>query len=133
MNDIYELLKSGMTAEEIAAEFTQSLNDAETRIESERLEAERLAEAKREEAARHQRHEEKRKDFAQVIYSFLSAIGKHYPELHLDMDLSEEDCASLADLAIMVIDLEALKASRPKVNKPTPDEVFADFFKSLGM
>ena len=72
MNDIYELLKSGMTAEEIAAEFTQSLNDAETRIESERLEAERLAEAKREEAARHQRHEEKRKDFAQVIYSFLS-------------------------------------------------------------
>lgn len=142
MFNVYDLMKSGMSAEEIAAEFTQNLNDAETRIEAERIEeARRREEAKRADAEKAAARNAKREDFAALASLFFHTIGKHYPNIAGEAtELTEEECLALADLIILAIDLEAMRMSM--VSEPT-DEVkpvkeskvdpFAAFFKQFGL
>lgn len=142
MFNVYDLMKSGMSAEEIAAEFTQNLNDAETRIEAERIEeARRREEAKRADAAT---RNAKREDFAALARLFFDTIGKHYPNIAGEAtELTEEECLALADMIILVIDLEAMKMSLTfePVNPVDKDEPikkskvdpFAAFFKQFGL
>lgn len=142
MFNVYDLMKSGMSAEEIAAEFTQNLNDAETRIEAERIEeARRREEAKRADAEKAAARNAKREDFAALAALFFNTIGKHYPNIAgEETQLSDEECLALADLIILAIDLEAMRMSM--VSEPV-DEVkpvkeskvdpFAAFFKQFGL
>ena len=134
---IYNLLASGRSAEDIVAMFTNSINDAEKRLELERQELK----AREEEAAKRKELEAtKRADFMEVVESMLSTIGKHYPDLAIEV--TDEVCGPIADLIIMSIDLEGLRGKRHisldvkpvKVKMAGTDkDVFAKFFEQFGL
>lgn len=134
MVDIYELLKSGRTSDDIVAEFTRNLNEAEIR-----LEMERQAEAK----AAEERAAAKAADFRECVKKFMLAVGTHYPEVGVNTeDVSDAVCDAIADLVIMALDNEANRAKvKVTARKKLPvdmkimstDDIFADFFKTLGI
>ena len=149
MFNIYELMKSGMSAEEIAAEFTQNLNDAETRIEAEKAEDARLAEEARlaVEAARAEQVA-KEQEFEEAIGALLCTIARHYPELGADAEeITDESVAAMTNLVLMLLDLEAMKSHKPRIKvevkdakngkpatlKEMPVDPFAAFFKQFGL
>lgn len=134
MVDIYELLKSGRTSDDIVAEFTRNLNEAEIRIEMERQ-----AEAK----AAEERAAAKQSDFRNCVKVFMQAVGTHYPEVGIDTeDMNDAVCDAIADLVIMALDNEANRTKvKVTARKKLPvdmkimstDDIFADFFKTLGI
>ena len=149
MFNIYDMLKSGVSAEEIAAQFTQNLNDAETRIKAEEAEEARLAE----EAARAERERldaaaAKDQEFEEAIGDLLRVIARHYPELGVDvLDITSESVAAMTGLVLMLLDLEAMKSRKPKVKaevknaktgkpvvvKEVSVDPFTTFFKQFGL
>lgn len=146
MFNIYDMLKSGMSAEEVAATFTQNLNDAEAKIKAEEAEAARLAEeAARAEQARIDAQAAKRQEFEEAVGDLLCAIARHYPELDVNIeDIASESVSAITDLILMLLDLEALKGRKPKIKvevkngKPAtltevPADPFAAFFKQFGL
>lgn len=129
--NIYEALRSGRTSEDLVKDFTNAMNEAEERV---RREDEEAAAA---EAAKATAANEKRTAFANAIKSTFDAISTYYPQYA--EELTEEDYLGLADLVISLLDLEAVKYTvKPRVvkkKKPvarSSDDVFEDFFKSLG-
>ena len=149
MFNVYDMLKSGVSAEEIAAQFTQNLNDAETRIKAEEAEEARLAEeAARAEQERIDATAAKEQEFEEAIGDLLRAIARHYPELGADvMDIIGESVAAIASLVMMLLDLEAMKSRKPKIKaevknaktgkpvvvKEVSVDPFATFFKQFGL
>ena len=141
--DIYEQLRAGAKPEDIANAFAAQLNEAEARIKAENEEAARKAAAAKEaEDAKVQKAE----DVKNIIYSFGEMLETHYPELGFKAeDLDEQTLDSLAAIVIMLLDIEVMKHTatvrvKPvKVNKSielrktNTDEVFEEFFKSLGL
>ena len=132
--NIYDELRNGLTAEELVANFTAQLNEAEARIKEEDAEKARLAneaEAK----------ERKLADFTAAVDAFATAVETHYSHLLDGEALSEEDKGELAGLIIMLLDMEAFRGrpvrvkakvkSEPKTK--STNDVFAEFFKSLGL
>ena len=144
MFNIYDMMKSGMSADEIATMFTQNLNDAEAKIKAEEAEAARLAEeAARAEQERVDKVAEKRAAFAVVAEDLMRVMAAYYPELM--EDIPEGTADAIADLVIMTLDLETLRTNRPKVRvqiknakdgkAATIKEVdpFAAFFEQFGL
>lgn len=130
--NIYEALRSGRTSEDLVKDFTEAMNEAEERVRREDAEAE---------AAKATAANEKRTAFANAIKSTFDAISTYYPQFNREdgEELTEEDYLGLADLVISLLDLEAVKYTvKPRVvkkKKPvarSSDDVFADFFKSIG-
>ena len=138
MTDIYELLKSGKSADEIAAEFAAQLNDAQARVKEEQAE-----EARQAEIAKQAKAQAKRVDFADVVHDFFCAIGYHYPELGIhEEEITDELCNAMADLAIMAIDMEVAQKVKvkTKAKKVLPVDIkvktadpFAAFFEQFGL
>ena len=137
MTDIYAQLKAGVSAEELAAQFSAQLNEAETRIKAE--EAEKAREAEEREAAAI----EKREAFAELAANCITTIGTYYPELGVDpIDVSYEKCMALGDLIIMTLDLSNFAVVRQEC-KAEPKEVetvklkthdpFGLFFSKFGL
>lgn len=138
--NIYDELRGGRTAEELVANFTAQLNEAEARIKAEEAEK-----ARAEEENTAQKHQ----DFVTCVAYFADALRTHYPSLLEDEEpWSEEDYDAVADLIIMMLlDLEITKSHtfsrKPRVTVKTKvepakktrstDDIFADFFKSLGL
>lgn len=117
MFDVYEALKSGMTAEDLADSFAKSLNEAQARLAEE--EAAQAAEAK---AA------EKRADITCAITQLYSTIGTYYPELSLG-DQDDEFNDTMAGTIIDTLDQAAARLRCPKQK----DDVFAKFFDLFGL
>ena len=137
MFDLYNLLASGHTPDEVAAEFTQALNDAEARLKKEE---EELKAREAEAAKRKEQETAKRADFMTAVESLLTAVGKHYPDLAIEP--TDEVCGPIADLIIMSIDLEGLRGKRHITLdvKPvrvkmadTEKDVFKRFFEQFGL
>lgn len=134
MPDIYEQLKAGMSAEELAAQFTKQLNEAENRIKTE--EAEKARQKEEHETAAM----EKREAFAELAASFLTTIGTYYPELGVDpTDVSYEKCMALGDLIIMTLDLSNFtvvhqeRKAEPETVKLKAHDPFGLFFSKFGL
>ena len=145
MFNIYDLLSSGHTEEELAAEFARALNDATARKAKEEEEA-RTAELlaaeearKRSEAAKAMKVEE----LTEIFNDLLTFITHYYPEL-LEETIEDADVRTLAELTLTLLDLELLKQRKGTLNvdlslkntktkTPTVDDVFADFFKTFGL
>ena len=139
---LYEQLKSGTSAEDIAAAFAKELNDAE-----ERIKAEEAAELKRMEEELNR--EAKHADVVEMLDSALHVLSTWYPSFGVNYEeVSEDDIQALADLVIALLDLEALKpakrsfklksykAPEAKVEAPAvpaKDDPFALFFKTFGL
>jgi len=132
MTDIYAQLKAGISAEELATQFAEQLNEAENRIKTEEAEKARQ-EAERETAAM-----EKREAFAELAASCLTTIGTYYPELGIDpLDVSYEKCMALGDLLIMTLDLSNITVIHQK-SEAEPKELkthdpFGLFFSKFGL
>lgn len=148
--DIYELLRSGRKSEDIVAEFTKNLNEAEETIRKEeeaKAAAEKLA------------YTTKRAELKDALTLLISWFKKYYPEYAEaeELDLTNEDLDAIIDLISSLLDLEKIKASfsfgpfgaatshlfeKPKVKKTektetkkavTTDDVFSSFFKTFGI
>lgn len=145
MFNIYDLLSSGHTEEELAAEFSRALNDATARKakeEEEARKAELLAaeEARKmNEAAKAQRLEE----LTDIFDDLLAFIEHYYPDL-LEEEIDDESVRALAELTLTLLDLELLKQRKgtlnvdlslkgPKTKTLAVDDAFADFFKAFGL
>ena len=135
MNDIYESLKAGRSAEDLVAEFTKQLNDAEAQVKAEKeaaKQAELLRAAEAKAAAR-----ARREGLIDVIDCFVSWSKEYYPELVDDTDLDREAQGQLADVILMLLEIKGLEASfapeHKVAKKETPEEIFADFFKACGL
>lgn len=147
MFNIYDMMKDGISADEIAATFAKSLNDAEARIKAEEAEEARLAEeAARAEAERVAAENAKIVDFTCATREFMHAVAKHYPELGFQEDeITEDSAAAIAALVVMSLDLEAMRGRhtlhlKVKTNgdktatvKEVPVDPFATFFKQFGL
>ena len=161
MNTIYERLKNGESIDDIMNGFADEANAAQARIEAEE-QAAKDAEVARMKAYAEERARDKAKrtDLVSLLDDAFRFVAKWYPELELEEgDWTEDDLKVLADLVLMLLDVEAIKTSakskkaeaectetvahpRKKLpvkiavsaNKPvSTDDVFADFFKSLGL
>ena len=149
--DIYELLRSGRKAEDIVAEFTKNLNEAEETIRKEE-------EAKAAQDAADKAKVVKRDELKDAITLFVSWFKKYYPEYAEaeELEFTDEDLDAIIDLISSLLDLEKIKASfsfgpttrlfeKPKVKKTektekaetkkavTTDDVFSSFFKTFGI
>ena len=142
-NFLYEQLKAGTSAEDIAAAFAEELNKAE-----EQVRAEREAEEKAKAAAKEAEDAAKIDEAAALLRELVAFISRHYPSFGLgDEELTEDEYRALAELALLMLDLEVLKptksrfkvksytkpAAEVKADKPTLDDPFADFFKAFGL
>ena len=128
--NIYDELRSGASAEDLVAQFTAQLNEAEARIKQEEAEAE---------AAKTAKAEAKRNDMIDAVEAIVTAIERHYPGLLDGETVDTEDIESMADVMIMLLDMHATVPTKVKVSKPvraksaTSEDIFADFFKSFGL
>ena len=110
MFNLYDLMKAGYSADDLAKEFADSINAAEARIQEE--EAARLAEEKARlsaaEAARiaEEAQAAKREDFEDIIYNLYDAIAFWYPDLmeEDEEDKREEMVSSITELVIKLLD-----------------------------
>lgn len=154
MNDIYEMLRSGRSADEIAKEFAKNLNDAEEKIRKEN----------EEQKARNAQRDE----LKDAIDLFISWFKKYYPEYaeSEELDFTDEDLDGIIELISSLLELEKIKASftfgdkkkvfeKPTIRKTLPvkvelknesdklglekrseyttDDAFTKFFKELGL
>ena len=164
MNDIYTRLKNGESIDDIMNGFADEANAAQTRIAEEEAAAEAAEVARMKAYAEERaRNEAKRQEMVELIDSTFGFCAKWYPELGLTSveDWDDEDIKPIADLVLMLLDVELIKAGAKskkaevectetvappiieKVRKPNgngfmmravpADDVFADFFKSLGL
>lgn len=148
-NELYNLLAAGHSAEDIAALFTTALNEAEDTIRKEE-EARRAAEeAKALEAAKQAARKE---DLVMLLRDAEAYCRSYFPTLlGSDQEMSEEGWNAVADLVLSLLDVEVAKGTATKVQvqvqpKPkskktklpvklelTTDDIFADFFKQMGL
>ena len=92
--DLYDLLASGQSQEELAKNFVDALNAAKAQYEEE---LKREEEAKAAEA-------EKLEELAQCIARYNAFLKRWYPHLTEDRDLTEEEVHDLATGMLPVLD-----------------------------
>jgi hypothetical protein len=96
--NIYDMLKEGRSAEDLVAEFTAALNEAEARVQAEKdAEAEAAAVARQAELQKI----EKRDTLIYLLEDFADFVAEYYPEL---MPEENYDCAELTDSIIALLD-----------------------------
>jgi hypothetical protein len=145
-NELYNLLAAGHSAEDIVALFTTALNEAEDTIRKEE-EAKRAAEeAKALESAKKAARKE---DLVILLRDAEAYCRSYFPTLlGSDQEMSEEGWNAVADLVLSLLDMEVAKHTtkvqmhiQPKSKKTklpvklelTTDDIFADFFKQMGL
>lgn len=159
MNTIYDRLKNGESIDDIMNGFADEANAAQARIAEEKAAAEAAEVARLKAYAEERaRNDAKRQEFVELINLTLGFCAKWYPELGLspEEDWDDEDIKPIADLILSLLDIEAGAKSKKAIeestetvahprkklpvkiavsaNKPvSTDDIFADFFKSLGL
>ena len=136
--NILERLRNGETPEDIANEMTNALNKAQDELKAEKAKA-----------AQEQEKEEK----LNVLAERVAAAVDEYLEVAAGIKLSDEErmtakeVRELADGLAPLLDLvknmkvsvsetphsKTIKVSSPSVKVKSPEDVFAKFFKELGL
>ena len=137
-NSLYEQLKSGTSAEDIAAAFAEELNKAEEQLRVER-EAEEKARAEEKAkaarvAAKLAEEAAKIDEAATLLRESVAFISHYYPSFGLeDEELTEDEYRALAELLLLMLDLEAVKPTKRQFKlkaksytKPTVDVAAAE-------
>jgi hypothetical protein len=148
--DIYSRLLAGENSEVIAQEFADALNAAQAKMAEEAArKAEEEAKVAMEKAAAEEKKKLKREILAELIAEAFVFISEYYPSFGITPaevdELDDETLYALADMFIVLLDLEALKPSKRTLkfkgkdlfNKPTAEQKiedpFAAFFKEMGL
>ena len=136
--NILERLRNGETPEDIANEMTNALNKAQDELKAEKAKA-----------AQEQEKEEK----LNVLAERVAAAVDEYLEAAAGIELSDEErmtakeVRELADGLSPLMDLlkdmkvsvsetphsKTIKVSSPSIKVKSPEDVFAKFFKELGL
>lgn len=136
--NILERLRNGETPEDIANEMTNALNKAQDELKAEKAKA-----------AQEQEKEEK----LNVLAERVAAAVNEYLEVAAGIELSDEErmtgkeVRELADGLSPLMDLlkdmkvsvsetphsKTIKVSSPSIKVKSPEDVFAKFFKELGL
>ena len=136
--NILERLRNGETPEDIANEMTNALNKAQDELKAEKAKA-----------VQEQEKEEK----LNVLAERVAAAVNEYLEAAAGIDLTDEErmtakeVRDLADGLAPLMDLlknmkvsvsetphsKIIKVSSPSVKVKSPEDVFAKFFKELGL
>ena len=136
--NILERLRNGETPEDIANEMTNALNKAQDELKAEKAKA-----------AQEQEKEEK----LNVLAERVAAAVNEYLEAAAGIDLTDEErmtakeVRDLTDGLTPLMDLlknmkvsvsetphsKTIKVSSPSVKVKSPEDVFAKFFKELGL
>lgn len=137
MNDIYERLSKGETADALVAEFTAALNAAEAKVKEETARKEAEAKAATEAQAM-------KSDLEDILYELYDWARVYFPAL-LENSEDEDEDETVSELADTVIALFKMcenfpnsitaKVSKPKAEiKPAKQEdPFAMFFRTFGL
>ena len=120
MFDLYNLLSSGYTADELATAFAQQLNDAEEQIAKEEEEKRAAEVAAAEAKARANEDAEKRASLGVLMYDFYDTLKCYYPDL-ID-EITDEQVEATVDLIVKMMD----SATKAKTN--TSLDMFRWFF-----
>ena len=151
--DIYSRLLAGENSEVIAQEFTDALNAAQVKMAEEAArKAEEEAKAAMAKAVAEEKKKMKREVLAELIAEAFVFMSEYYPSFGITPEevdeLDDETLYALADLFIMVLDIQALNPSKRTFklngtdlfNQPTVapkktaiDDPFAAFFKEMGL
>jgi molecular chaperone GrpE (heat shock protein) len=121
-DSIYSRLLAGESEEAIAQAFLDALNDAKDRYAAEKAAEEAKAAEAREKAEREkaEREKAKREDMKGLIVDFLYFIAHYYPAFGIeaaDVDMLDDDTLNaLADFFLLVVDLEALKPAKSRID-----------------
>lgn len=136
--NILERLRNGETPEDIANEMTNALNKAQDELKAEKAKA-----------AQEQEKEEK----LNVLAERVAAAVNEYLAVEAGIELSDEErmtgkeVRELADGLTPLMDLlkdmkvsvsetphsKTIKVSSPSIKVKSPEDVFAKFFKELGL
>ena len=120
--DIYELIKSGRTtADELAENFTNQLNDAVARINAEE-EAERQAAhaAKLAAESEETRRTAAENDIIESLFLFWNVLNKHYPDKCTE-ELTYDEAKGVANLVMSLLD--------PSTREPGPFDLLFNIFQ----
>lgn len=123
--DIYSRLLAGESGDDIAAEMTKALNDALNRIaEEEKARREEEERKVREAAEREAKNAAKRGQLADIITDTLYFCAEFYPSLGITTEevdqMSDETIDTLADMLLMLLDVEIAKKTRHTAMKLGP-------------
>ena len=115
--DIYSRLLAGESSDDIAAEMTKALNEALDRIAAEEKAQREEEERKMREAAeREAKNAAKRGQLADIITDTLYFCAEFYPSLGITTEevdqMSDETIDALADMFLMLLDVEIAKKNR---------------------
>ena len=119
-NDILKMLREGKSADAIARELTDAINNAEATYNAEKAEAERKR--KEEETAKAKAEADKKLKIADcdtIIFTIRSYLDKWYPNLvsnEIWDEISAEDLAYIIDASI-----DEIKTSIAAINKLFPN------------
>lgn len=136
--NILERLRNGETPEDIANEMTNALNKAQDELKAEKDKA---------------AQEQEREDKLNVLAERVAAAVNEYLEVAAGIDLTDEErltikeVRELADGLAPLMDLlknmkvsvsetphsKTIKVSSPSIKVKSPEDVFAKFFKELGL
>ena len=136
--NILERLRNGETPEDIANEMTNALNKAQDELKAEKAKA---------------AQEQERKEKLNVLAERVAATVNEYLEAAAGIELSDEErmtakeVRELADGLSPLMDLlkdmkvsvsetphsKTIKVSSPSIKVKSPEDVFAKFFKELGL
>lgn len=137
MNDIYERLSKGETADALVAEFTAALNAAEAKVKEETARKEAEAKAATEAQAM-------KSDLEDILYDFYDWARVYFPGLLENDEDEDEAVGELADTVIALFKmcenfpgLITAKVSKPKlkaeVKSAKQEDPFATFFRTFGL
>lgn len=117
VDSIYSRLLDGESEEAIAQAFLDALNEAKDRYAAEKAAEEAKAAEAREKA---EREKSKREDMKGLMVDFLYFIVHYYPAFGIeaaDVDAMDDDTLNaLADFFLLVIDLEAMKPTKSRID-----------------
>lgn len=138
-NDIYSRLLAGESADALAAEFTTALNEAQKQVDEEKKKAHVAAAAK---------HDE----LLTLMKNAMYFLARYYPSFGITEqdvnDMSDEALYTMAEMILMLLDLEALKPTKKPVRglrrhagivedqatEPvSADDIFNAAFKMFGL
>lgn len=100
MFNLYDLMKAGYSAEDLAQEFADSMNVAEARLKEE-AEAERQAKLAAE--SEETRRTAAENDIIESLFLFWNVLNKHYPEKCTE-ELTYDEAKNLANVIMSLLD-----------------------------
>ena len=131
MSDIYTRLMNGENADDIAAEFADALNAAVAqKAEEDARKAEQARiEAEAARLAAEAKLTSKRETMIDMVNQLMYFIATYYPSLGITVEevdaMDDSTIYAIADLALMALDMEVMKASRKLPNPFTKPIVFS--------